>query len=172
MGKRDRPRDTDRPLKVVSLPLEWERSLDLQIRAKQMSQLQILIGEMVAGLLANGKPISVVVSTEKMPSLNNKERAVVNVYWQETEMPGTIVTNDLPLQTRCLKCADYVMGEHKCRPALNQNPEEKVSGPNEARTSKEPPDSETGPVSTDSSTKTDASPDSMLPTSADGEPAG
>jgi hypothetical protein len=135
-----------------------------------MAQLQILIGEMVAGLLANGKPISVVVSTERMPSLDNKERALVSVYWQETEMPGTIVTNDLPLQTRCLKCADYIMGDHICRPALSQSPEEKVSGPNEARTSENPPDSETEPVSMDSSTKTDASPDLTLPIFKDGEP--
>jgi len=92
------------------------KSLDLQVRAQQAAALQGAIGEFVAGLLVNGKPLTIAVSARREfdPDPEN-ERVVLSIYWHEAVMKDLDIRTDVLFLRRCLKCGDYLRGEdHQC----------------------------------------------------------
>jgi len=146
MGRNRKKSDVYQQAHVgVSLP----RTFDLAARANLARQVQSMIGEFVAGLLTNGKPLTMAISVSKQPSVKNTEDVVLSVYWKEVEFDVPIF-RDIQFLNRCLVCGDYVRGEHKCSiPLLNQSESGEGDQSNETKNSQSLPSGETEPVSTD-----------------------
>lgn len=102
------------------LPLTFPKSLDLEVRAQQAGQLQLVIGEFLAGLLVNGEPLAIAVSAKRQFSPSpDQERVLVSVYWYKTDMGDMDIHTDVMFMRRCLKCGNYLRGEdHKCEQLL------------------------------------------------------
>jgi len=109
------------------LPLTLPKSLDLEVRAKQAIAIQDLIGELVAGLLVNGEPLTIAVSAKRVFDPDpDHERVLVSIHWRRAEMKGVELYQNVAFLRRCIKCAAYIRGEHTCQelppaPSLSQS---------------------------------------------------
>lgn len=100
------------------MPLAFERSLDLGVRKQQGVGLQGVIGEFVASLLTNGEPLTFQISVQRGNAdlgPMNQEKLLITVYWTEAELPEEVpVFKDWIFINRCLKCGNYLTGDHTC----------------------------------------------------------
>lgn len=108
------------------MALTYERSLDLEVRAKQAGSLQMVIGEFVAGLLVHGEPLTIAVSARRGFNPDpDKETMAVSIYWYKASpMSDLELHTDVAFMRRCLTCGEYLRGEHVC-PTLDPHPSQK-----------------------------------------------
>ena len=102
------------------MPLTFPKTLDLEVRAQHAAQLQLAIGEFLAGLLVNGEPLTMALSVKRPFSPDpDQERVLVSVYWYKTKMDDLDIHTDVLFMRRCLKCGNYLRGEeHTCEKLL------------------------------------------------------
>jgi len=147
MGRKQKKSKDPRQAHVsVQVP----RTFDLAERQRIAAGLQNMIGEFVAGLLANGVPLTMAVSIRKQGLLDKKNEIVVlSAYWEEADLDVPIF-QDVALSNRCLKCGEVVRGDHKCSiPLQSPSQSEKEGLSDEIKSSPSPVSEETEPVSTD-----------------------
>jgi len=106
------------------LALTYEKSLDLDVRAKQAGVLQGMIGDFVAGLLVNGEPLAISVSAQrKFDPDPDHERVLISIYWCKTKIMNDLdVRTDIAFVCRCLKCGHYLLEEEHICPELPPYP--------------------------------------------------
>lgn len=108
------------PVKAT-MPIQVPSTHDLQARAQVTTNMQGMMGQFIAELLANGKPIVVQLSVEGQPNVkaDGFDYYLLQIGWAEADDIGMESSMDRQFATRCLKCGDYNMGEHACHPTLS-----------------------------------------------------
>ena len=118
--------------KVLRLDLKMEQTNDLSQRAQQATAIQNVVGQIVAQLLAHGKPLAIQLEVHDGIGIHaggvTTRDITIELYWQEIEGEEAPVTLVMP--KRCLQCGDLMITEaHECltlAPPLNPDANEGV----------------------------------------------